>query len=169
MAGTHRKEVADLPKAVAAFFAAEDWAVSAIEDAPVAAVRGGYRGDSGEWTLDEMMASFDEINDDWRATYLMNEGSSYYVREADYQDWLVLTGQKKAEAKGPQVTADQIPTYDNAGDPEASGVVTAKQIADFMLDFEPYSPGWLSIQIMGNYSSVKEDDYNKWLALTGKK
>jgi hypothetical protein len=41
-----------MPKAVSAFFAAESWTVNGLDDAPVAAVRGGYRGESGEWYLD---------------------------------------------------------------------------------------------------------------------
>jgi hypothetical protein len=42
----------ELPEAVTAFFAAESWGVNRLDDAPVAAVRGGYRGESGEWFLD---------------------------------------------------------------------------------------------------------------------
>ena len=52
MAGADRAKVKGLPAAVTAFFASEEWAVSAIDDAPVPAVRGGFRGENGEWTLD---------------------------------------------------------------------------------------------------------------------
>ena len=45
-------EQAQMPDAVTAFFAAESWMVNRLEDAPVVAVRGGYRGDSGEWYVD---------------------------------------------------------------------------------------------------------------------
>jgi len=41
-----------IPEAVVDFFASEDWAVNVLDDAPVPAVRGGFRGDSGEWYVD---------------------------------------------------------------------------------------------------------------------
>jgi hypothetical protein len=41
-----------MPAVVTAFFAEEEWAVAAIDDSPVPAVRGGYRGENGEWTVD---------------------------------------------------------------------------------------------------------------------
>jgi hypothetical protein len=43
---------AEMPAAVTAFFTAESWMVNDLDDAPVAAVRGGYRGESGEWYVD---------------------------------------------------------------------------------------------------------------------
>jgi hypothetical protein len=43
---------AQMPEAVTAFFASESWTINHLEDAPVAAVRGGYRGESGEWYVD---------------------------------------------------------------------------------------------------------------------
>jgi hypothetical protein len=43
---------AEMPEAVTAFFSAEAWMVNQLDDAPVAAVRGGYRGESGEWYVD---------------------------------------------------------------------------------------------------------------------
>lgn len=48
------------PAAVTDFFAAEDWAVSLLgDDAPAPGVRGGFKGDSGEWLVDVLW--FDDV------------------------------------------------------------------------------------------------------------
>ncbi len=48
-----------MPEAVTSFFAAESWAAGELDDAPVPAVRAGFRGESGEWYVDVLW--FDDV------------------------------------------------------------------------------------------------------------
>jgi hypothetical protein len=123
-----------------------------------------------------MMADFIDYQPGWKSLAL---GIDYFsVKESDYEKWLELTGQKdpsddndddeKVE-EGPSATADEIPVYDNAGDPVPARLVTTQEIDDYMIDFDPYQDGWLSINYLGRYYSVREADHEKWLQLSGRK
>ncbi|MEY2458306.1 MAG: hypothetical protein QOG30_136 [Acidimicrobiaceae bacterium] len=126
--------------------------------------------------IKDMMADFIDYQPGWKSLAL---GIDYFsVKESDYEKWLELTGQKdpsddndddeKVE-EGPSATADEIPVYDNAGDPVAARLVTTQEIDDYMIDFDPYQDGWLSINYLGRYYSVREADHEKWLQLSGRK